>query len=134
MPEVKARLFGEHETMYERSHQIWVILVSHVMSRKPGEDVRTTYGDLAEKLGFDPRAGHTLGKSLGLIGKFCQDNNLPPLNTIVVNASTRDPGEAVVHTAGIPLEDDQEAVRKYPWFRVRVPSPGQFRRIWDAWV
>ena len=45
-----------------------------------------TYGELAERMGYaDRRAGHMLSRQLGIIGEFCRLNDLPALNSVVVN-------------------------------------------------
>jgi putative restriction endonuclease len=48
-----------------------------------------TYGELAAKLGIHPRA---LRYTLGVIQRFCRNEGLPPLQSLVVNKKTRLPG------------------------------------------
>ena len=45
--------------------------------------------------------------------------------------SDGDPGVGVVLRKGKTIEQEQDAVFSYDWFR--VPPTGTFRRIWDAY-
>ena len=121
----------------------WLILTSyveHMTGRLPGSRGKAdakhpatlTYGDLARAMGYDPRAGHTLGGVLGIIGNFCIANGLPPLNAIVVNQHTGAPGAEVVLRTGRTWKQEQAAVMDQEWFRLRVPTSGTFRRVMEA--
>jgi hypothetical protein len=56
-----------------------------------------TYGRLAQAMGYpDRQAGITLARQLGIIGEYCKMNDIPPLNAIVVNQETGEPGSGVV--------------------------------------
>jgi hypothetical protein len=93
-----------------------------------------TYKDLAGAMGYDdPRAAHTLGRQLGIVGWYCTANDLPALNAIVVREEIGDPGGGVVLRKGRTIEQEQKAVLEYDWFQLRVPPTGTFRRIWDAY-
>lgn len=94
--------------------------------------VTMTYGDLALAMGHaDARAGHTLGRQLGIVGRFCVENDLPPLNVIVVNKETEAPGSEVVLRDGRTVREEQLAVLKEDWFSIRVPTTGTFRQVWE---
>ena len=103
------------------------------MSERKGHRLKTiTYGELAAKMGYeDSRAGYTLSRQLGIVGTYCKLNDLPPLNTIVVNQETGVPGEGVVHRDGYTVSREQAAVLGEDWFRIRVPTPGTFRKVWE---
>ena len=90
-----------------------------------------TYGDLAIKMGHNPRAGIGLGRELGIVGKYCIDNNLPGLNCMVVGQETGTPGFGVLHR-GKSWTDDAREVVKLNWFEYRVPTTGTLRQVWEA--
>jgi hypothetical protein len=90
------------------------------------------YGKLAKMMVFrDARAGHTLGRHLGIVGAYCVLNDLPPLNAIVVTAATGLPGPDVVLRQGRTPQHEIAAVLKEDWFQYRVPTTGTLRKVWD---
>ena len=131
--------------MYKRQQQIWLILVGFVMRpalrvEQMNDDKSVgnkgyeliTYGELAVLMGHsDKRAGHTLGRQLGIVGKLCILNNLPALNSIVVNQDTEMPGDEVLLTDGRSVAEEQNAVYREDWLKIRVPTTGTFRRTWE---
>lgn len=119
--------------MYVQAQQIWVILIARVMADGPSRSKHMTYGELALAMGYpDTRAGHTLGRQLGIVGNYCVANDLPPLNVIVVNQETKVPGDEVVLRKGRTVKEEQKAVLKENWFSVRVPTTGTFRQVWES--
>ncbi len=131
-PKIKRTKTGDRH--YEQAHQIWVILVAFVMGRRFGFSLtgprKLTYGDLAIQMGYyDRRAGHTLGRQLGLIGKHCVNNDIPTLNVVVVNQITGEPGNEVIVRPGMTVADEQDAIFEFDWFSLRVPPPGTFRTL-----
>lgn len=126
--------FREGDRWYVRAQQIWLILVTRVMSSKrdPDRPATITYGALAKRMGFaDGRAGHVLSTPLGIIGRFCLENDLPPLNAIVVKASDREPGDAVYKRPNRTVAEEQADVMQVDWFSLRVPTTGTFRDIYE---
>jgi hypothetical protein len=119
-----------------QAQQIWLILVCFVESNKgPTVPPLITYGELAKKMGYpDGRAGHQLGRQLGIVGTFCTLDNLPPLNCIVVEKGSRYPGYGVVLRPNEPVEKAQRAVFRQNWFEIRVPTTGTFRTVWEEHV
>ncbi|WP_417699892.1 hypothetical protein [Pseudophaeobacter sp.] len=126
-----------------RSQQIWLILTAHAVLKPSGEYEEgagwsgwkpglITYGDLAKQMGMDPKAGMTLGRHLGVIGYYCQQEKLPPLNAIAVNDTTGEPGYGVVETEGFTR--DQNRVWKEPWFSYRPPSIKALRDVYDKHI
>jgi len=123
-----------------RAQQIWLILTAHAVL-KPNRDYEEgggwsgwglgliTYGDLAEQMGMDRQAANTLSKHLGVVGLFCQQESLPPLNVIVVNGDSGQPGFGVVETKG--FEKDQERVWSTDWFSFRPPTIRALRAVYD---
>lgn len=142
--EIKLKRFERGDRLHIQAQQIWLILVGFVMNskkrifemngkRSPSEGYDyITYGELAILMGHsDKRAGHTLGRQLGMIGKLCILNNLPALNSIVVNQNTEMPGDEVILTEGRSIIEEQNAVLSENWLEIRVPTTGTFRRTWE---
>lgn len=126
-----AKFYKRGDPLHVRAQQIWMILISHVESQKEysKNPITTTYGRLAEKMGMSSKAGVTLGRQLGLIAYFCIENNLPMLNSIVVNERGT-PGDECPEAPG-GFRDEQKRVLDYSWFEVRVPTTGTFRKVRD---
>ena len=121
------RHYGRGDRLYVQAQQIWLILSAHAVLR--GEESLNglpqgllSYGDLAELMGKDRRAGITLTRQLGIVGHYCLEHELPPLNVIVVNQNTGEPGADVVLTPGNSIRQDQRKVLRFPWFEMRPPS------------
>jgi hypothetical protein len=81
---------------------------------------------------LDPRAGFTFSRHLGLIGYYCQQEGLPPLNAIAVNDTSGEPGYGVIETEG--FAEDQKKVWKEPWFSYRRPSIKALRDVYDEHI
>ncbi|MBN9488249.1 MAG: hypothetical protein J0H44_13520 [Alphaproteobacteria bacterium] len=128
------RRFGVGDRVYVQAQQIWLILVTFVMrsdERRRGRVATITYGEVATDMGKeDRRAGHTLGRPLGIIAEYCVHQNVAPLNSIVVNQDTSLPGVEVVLRNGRTLAREQKAVMEEDWFSIRVPTTGTFKKIW----
>lgn len=125
--------FEQGNRLHVQAQQIWLILVAFVMhsARNPAKPETMSYGALAEAMGRERRAGHTLGRPLSIIGKFCALNKLPPLNTLVVNQDDEEPGDAVFVRKGRTVEQEQAEVMQVNWFEWRVPTTGTFRKVWE---
>lgn len=131
MPIPTVKRFERGDRLYVQAQQVWLILVSFAMhaTRKMAT---MTYGDLALAMGHDnARAGHTLARQLGIVGRYCIENDLPPLNVLVVNQQTNVPGSEVVLRQGRSVREEQKAVLREDWFSVRVPTTGTFRQVWE---
>jgi hypothetical protein len=100
--------------------------------RNPQNPSTIPYGKLAEKLGKDPRAGRNLRTALGIVGEYCKMNDLPTINSIVVNEKTGVPGDHVVLRNGHSPAQEQAEVMQQNWFAYRVPTTGTFRKVWEA--
>lgn len=112
------RRYGKGDRLYVQAQQIWLILCAQAVFRKRW----LTYGDLAELMGKDRKAGRTLARQLGIVGYYCLNCGLPPLNAIVVNQKEDKPGWGVVLTPGNSVEQDQDKVLKYAWLELRPPT------------
>ena len=134
-PAPPVKFFQPGDRLYVQAQRIWLILVSFVMEHADRGTPRpptVTYGEVAVRMGAaDVRAGHTLGRQLGIVGAFCLANDLPALNSVVVNAQTQQPGAEVVLQPGNTALDEQRAVATFDWYSVRVPTTGTFRQIWE---
>ena len=134
-PAPVAKFYDHGDRLYVQAQRIWMILTGFVMQhpqRSGSMPPVISYGDLAVTMGAaDGRAGHTLGRQLGIVGDFCLRNGLPALNAIVVNQQTRQPGAEVILQPGNDALAEQRAVAAYDWYAVRPPSTGTFRQIWE---
>jgi hypothetical protein len=132
IPEVKS--FGAGDRVHVQAQQVWLVLVAHIMSseRDPKKPFTIPYGKLANSMGKDPRAGRNLRTALGIVGEYCKRNNLPTINSIVVNEKTGVPGDHVVLRNGHTPVQEQAAVMKQNWFAFRVPTTGTFRKVWEV--
>lgn len=130
------RRYGPGDRLPVQAQRIWLILSGHVSGRDspPPQNARTvTYGELALRMGYaDTRAGHMLSRQLGIVGHYCLMNDLPALNAIVVNATTKEPGGDVVLSPGRSFRDELRAVYRQDWYEVGVPSTGTLRKVWEA--
>lgn len=128
-----ARRFKRGDRVYVQAQQLWLILTAQVMQWPHLRPALITYGELALKMGYaDARAGHNLGRQLGIVGHYCLRNRLPALNSIVVDRGTDAPGDGVVHHDERSVTQEQRAVMREDWFRVRVPTTGTFRKVWES--
>ena len=134
-----AKRFGVGDQRHVQAQRIWLILVAHVMAirlwptqsqrpRRP-RDKLITYGELAERMQMDPKAGVTLGIPLGIVGEYCRANGLPTLNSIVIKQETGAPGDHVLVRDGKSYKEEQREVLKMDWFEYRVPTAGTFRKV-----
>ena len=133
IPNIKRYDLGDR--LYVQAQRIWLILVSFVMSptRKANDPKTITYGEVAELMRYpDRRAGHMLSRQLGIIGQYCRLNDLPALNSIVVNQTTGVPGEDVLLRDNRTVKEEQRAVMAEDWFALRIPTTGTLRKVWDS--
>lgn len=133
IPEIKRYAPGDR--LYVQAQRIWMILVAFIMSptRRENDAGTITYGEVAKLMGYaDGRAGHTLGRQLGIIARYCIINDLPALNSIVVNQMTGLPGPDVLLRDGYTLSDEQQAVMAEDWFALRIPTAGTLRKVWET--
>ena len=127
--------FADGDRIYVRAQQVWLVLVSIVMTseRQPKKPTTITYGELAVRMGYpDKRAGHTLARQLGIVGEYCKFNDLPALNAIVVNELTRAPGTDVVLRDGSTVAREQADIMRQDWYALRIPTTGTFRKVWES--
>jgi alkylated DNA nucleotide flippase Atl1 len=90
----------------QRAMQIWQVLIAAAHNRQV-----LTYGMVGEFIGLG--AGF-LAQTLGLIMRFCAQNDLPPLTILVVNQDTGQPGHGL--TTIEELNRDRERVFNFAWY------------------
>ncbi|MGE8354210.1 MAG: hypothetical protein ACN6P5_27130 [Pseudomonas protegens] len=115
-------LFSNAPRLPVRAMQIWQILVSKSHNRQT-----MTYSNLAELLGYN--GSGTLGRQLGHIMFFCEQNSLPPLTVLVVNSESGLPGSGFQHESEIPAL--RECVYNYNWFNLIPPSEADYTKAWN---
>lgn len=126
------KMYPRPARRHEQAQQIFLIVSSFVAHECSGFRKDTgiiTYGELAEKMGYDPRAGVTLSEALGMVARFCEQNNLPYLNAMVVNAETGEPGDEVIWDEDMSIEKEREKIREFDWFSLQPPSMKAFRSL-----
>ena len=104
-------------TIYQRSLQIWMLLVCAARERKS-----FTYGEIATILGM--QGAGVMGRFLGPIMRYCEENDLPPLTVLVVNQNSGLPGPGLETT--FDIDSDRERVFKWDWFDSPPPETHDF--------
>lgn len=102
---------------------IWTYLVELAKKSKKGY---CYYSDVVCKVyeKYQISLPNEIGYLLGPIMEYCDDNNLPPLTSLVVNKKYRIPGKGLI-TCEISNQDDLEKVHKrvraYKWDKIQNP-------------
>ena len=104
-----------------RAVQAWQILVSAAMNRQT-----ITYKTLGRMMYRRDAAG-VLDKILGHIAYFCNDNNLPPLTSIVVGKKRGTPGKDIPINFG-KLNQEREKVYATDWYDIYPPGARELHR------
>ncbi len=104
---------------YQRSLQIWTLLVCAARERKS-----YTYGEIAEILGMG--GAGVMAQFPGPIMWYCKDNGLPPLTVLVVKQETGLPGEGLCTLNEV--NSDREQVFNYDWFALDPPKTEDFKK------
>lgn len=94
-------------TRSERAMQVWMILLCAAHERKC-----FTYREVANFLGF--QGAGVLSQILDRIMRYCDDNDLPPLTSLVIRQDTLEPGDGL--TTVTNLSRDQQSVFNKDWF------------------
>lgn len=79
-----------------------------------------TYEILSEQM-YRKKAQGVLAAVLGHIAFYCEDNDLPPLNAIVVGKQPGRPGRGYP-TDPIKVDEERERVYRYDWYNVYPPT------------
>lgn len=104
-------------TRYQRSMQIWSLLICAANDRKT-----YTYGDIADILSM--KGAGVMSQFLGPIMWLCEDNGWPPLTVLVVNQGTGLPGEGLTTIENV--NTDREQVFNFDWFGLVPPTLQSF--------
>src|SRR5260370_28063167 len=92
-PDLAKKEITQYKPFVTRAEKILPILVRQAQAEEP-----ITYGDLAQEAGLkSPRLGSVLGYIGENLIKLGKENNreIPPIQCLVVNKSTRLPGEGI---------------------------------------
>ena len=126
------------DSIPKQAQQMWMVLAAIAVLRPPDDDYTggwtsglVTYGALAELMGKPRRAGVTLTRQLGIIGRYCEENDLPALNAIVVSQRWGAPGDDVVLSKSDDVGEEQESVFGKAWFSIRPPTINQLRGVYE---
>ena len=83
-----------------------------------------TYEGLSELM-YGKQAAGVLAEILGHIAFYCEDNQIPPLTTLVVGKGPGKPGDKIpVDPAQI--DEKRERVFKQDWYDIYPPSESDF--------
>lgn len=133
------KTYQRGDSIPKQAQQVSLVLVS-VAVLKPNDESYTgawnrgllTYGALAKMMGKSPQAGVTLTRQLGIIGKFCEEHDLPALNSIVVNKRRGQPGDDVMLATTNDVEEEQSQVSRVDSFSILPPTISQLRRVYEC--
>lgn len=105
-----------------RAVQAWQILVGMAKNRET-----VTYEGLSELM-YQRKAAGVLDKILGHIAYYCEDNQLPPLETLVVGKRRGKPGRGIPVDPSL-IDAKRERVYEYgkygEWYNI-YPSEEHF--------
>lgn len=100
-------------TRYQRSMQIWAILVVYAHQKRT-----TTYGELAKLLGF--KGAGVFAHLLNPLMCWCYAKGYPPLTALVFNQASGKPGSGLSTVSDLPK--DVERVHRFDWFAIQPPT------------
>ena len=124
--ELNARAIFMHTTRftrYQRSLQIWTLLVCAARERKS-----ITYGGVTRAL--EMGGAGVMSFFLEPVMRYCDRNGYPPLTVLVVNQETGLPGGGL--TTLEEANADRERVYRFDWFAIRPPESNDFRDVMGA--
>ena len=99
-------------TDHERATQVWAVLAWAARNRQI-----LTYEILSQLIGVP---AHGLANTLNHVQRYCMQNDLPPLTSIVVKKETGLPGEGFIAAQDIPR--NQGRVFNHDWLAPGAPS------------
>lgn len=113
------RRFDDDPSNPSRALQIYLILIGCAERRQI-----ITYSALAQSIGYS-HAQHIMGDRLAPILYWCQQNDLPPLTSIVVREDTGLPGPGFVGPDALPAA--QQRVFRFDWYSIVPPTVDELR-------
>lgn len=118
------KVFNPSTTNPKRAVQAWQILIASAMGRKT-----YTYQGLSILM-YKKKASGVMDKMLGHIAHYCNENNLPPLTSIVVGKGRGTPGDDIPMNVE-DTDKQREAVYEYDWFNVYPPTAKKLRKAFE---
>ena len=103
-----------------RALQAWQYLIGKAAARQIVQ-----YDELRMLMEYP--TSNPLGRILGCIMHYCQQNELPPLTILVVNRSGV-PGGGFTDENQVNYHQRREDVFNFPWFRIVPPSIDDFQQ------
>ena len=103
-----------------RALQAWQYLIGKAAARQIVQ-----YDELRMLMEYP--TSNPLGRILGCIMHYCQQNELPPLTILVVNRSGV-PGGGFTAEDQVNYHQRREDVFNFPWFRIVPPSIDDFQQ------
>lgn len=94
----------------EGARRIWPVLAD--IANSGGDDI--SYTELAEQIGSDTPI---LGRQLGLILRYCEEEQLPPLTVLVVGKHSRIPGRGFYDRNTEGIAQGRSSVLSHRWSR-----------------
>lgn len=111
-----------------RAVQLWQILIGCAYNQQI-----ITYGQLADILGY--KGAGVFAQLLGRIMYYCEDNDLPPLTSLVVNQSEGEPGDGMeVESKYKSVDAARMKVFAEYWYGIIPPSAEEFENVWEEYV
>ncbi len=120
-----ARHFNPSSDWPHRALQAWVILVGMAMNRQTA-----TYTGLSSLM-YGKEAAGVLGNILGHIAYYCEDNDLPQLNVLVVGKDRGTPGE-LIPLAPAEIDAIREAVYATDWYDIIPPATEELAAAFNS--
>jgi len=108
----------------DRAVQAWQILIVAAANRQT-----LTYEGLS-KLMYKKKAAGVLDRILGHIAYYCNDNDLPPLTSVVVGKGRGTPGEDIPMNLQ-EFDARREDVYAEDWYDVYPPSATALKEAFD---
>lgn len=99
----------------QRALQMWQVLISAAHNRQI-----LTYERIADLVGIG-RAGKgaiAVGRYLGVLMSYCDENGLPPITALVVKKGSGKPGSGLETLSHYP-DRDRERVFAHDWFKMK---------------
>ena len=117
------RLF-EGQGITVRAQQVWMVLVEAAANRRT-----ITYLELALRMGFNENSRHLTARYLEPVARYCQQEGLPVLTSLVVSEVSGLPGTGLLPfiPEGSSYESERELVYRDDWYRLIPPSPDDFQ-------
>lgn len=121
------RKFEDESHVHTRSLQIYMVLIGLAWNRQT-----ITYGMLSKDQMGGYGSGGILDRPLGCIMRWCEQNDLPPLTSLVVNERTGEPGPGLTSVSGRQWPSAQQSVFNLNWFSIFPPTVEQLQQAGES--